>query len=175
LPVISLSLHVEAPIDRVFDLSRSIELHIASTSQTRERAVGKLTSGLLGLDDEVTWEGRHLGVRQRLTTRISAYDRPSSFTDSMVDGAFARFDHRHDFRQDGRQTRIDEIFDYTSPLGPLGRLADALFLKSYMKRFLAIRLEFVKSTAESDNWPEYLPTRSPPLDPAGRRVGIPRG
>ena len=147
-----------APVERVFDLSRSVDLHIASTSQTRERAVGPVKSGLLGLDDEVTWEARHLGVRQRLTSRITAYDRPVSFTDSMVQGVFARFDHRHTFQRDARGTRVDDVFDYTSPLGPLGLFADAIFLKSYMTRFLMTRLLVLKAAAEADTWQQYLPT-----------------
>lgn len=110
------------------------------------------------MHDEVTWEARHLGVLQRLTTRITAYNRPYCFTDSMIQGAFARFDHNHVFEEDAGGTRVDEIFDYTSPFGPIGLIADAVFLKSYMARFLMIRLQIVKAAAESDTWQQYVST-----------------
>lgn len=157
MPIVTQSLFILAPPDRVFDLSRSIEVHIASTASTGERAVGGVTSGLLELGDQVSWEARHLGIRQRLTSRITAFDRPSSFTDSMVSGAFARFDHHHRFRARDSGTLVEDVFDYTSPLGALGRLADAIFLERYMARFLRIRLHAIKAVAESDDWHRFLP------------------
>ena len=42
-----------------------------------------------------------------------------------------------------------DTFDYTSPLGPLGRLADILFLRQYMSRLLRRRNAYLKSEAES--------------------------
>jgi ligand-binding SRPBCC domain-containing protein len=112
-----------------------LALDIPSTAGTGERAVAGVTTGLVQLGDEVTWEARHRGVRQRLTARITAYDRPHHFRDSQVRGAFARFDHDRYFSAlpDGR-TRMRDVFDYTAPLGLLGQLADRLFLTGYMRR-----------------------------------------
>jgi hypothetical protein len=72
MPVIDLELFVHAPAERVFDLSRSVDVHVASTSRTGERAVAGVTTGLLVLGDVVTWEATHFGVRQRLTSQIVA-------------------------------------------------------------------------------------------------------
>ena len=58
MPVIILTLPIAAPIDVVFDLARSIDLHVQSTAQTNERAVAGRTSGLIGLGEEVTWRRR---------------------------------------------------------------------------------------------------------------------
>lgn len=140
MPRVEVTVDIAAPIDRCFDLARSVDIHIRSTAFTKERAVAGVTSGLMGLGDEVTGEARHLGVRQRLTARITAYDRPSHFRDSQVHGAFKRFDHDHYFESlpDGR-TRMRDVFDYTPPLGPLGELAAALFLPRYMRQFLLRR------------------------------------
>lgn len=96
---IELTTCVAASPERCFDLARSVDLHTRSTSATGERAVGGVTTGLLGLGQEVTWRARHFGVRQELTSRITAYDRPRHFRDSMVRGAFRRFDHDHFFEQ----------------------------------------------------------------------------
>ena len=41
-----------------------------------------------------------------------------------------------------------DVFDYTSPLGILGRLADLLFLERYLRTFLVERGKFIKTTAE---------------------------
>jgi ligand-binding SRPBCC domain-containing protein len=159
MPIIHLELLVRAPIERVFDASRSVDVHVASTSATEERAVAGVTTGLLELDDVVTWEAKHFGVRQRLTSRIVSMSRPLHFRDSMVSGAFRRFDHDHTFSTTNDGTLVTERFDFDAPLGPLGDLANLLFLTSYMRRFLTERLHVIRDVAESDRWKAFLVDR----------------
>lgn len=149
MPLIEIHTPIRCPPERAFDLSRDVSLHEQSTRQTRERAVAGRTEGLAELGDEITWEATHFGFRQRLTVRITAFDQPHHFRDSMVQGAFARFDHDHIFHREGEQTLMIDRFDYTSPLGPLGRIADLLFLRRYMESFLRRRCEFIRREAEA--------------------------
>jgi ligand-binding SRPBCC domain-containing protein len=149
MPVIVLRTRVAAPPARCFDLARDVDLHQRSTAASRERAVAGVMAGLLGAGDQVTWEATHFGVRQRLTSRITEFDRPNRFVDEMVRGAFARFRHEHQFLSVPDGTDMVDIFDYASPLGPLGRLADGLFLRRYMARLLRERNAYLKRAAES--------------------------
>jgi ligand-binding SRPBCC domain-containing protein len=126
-----------------------VDLHQRSTAASRERAVGGVTSGLLGPGDEVTWEATHFGVRQRLSSRITEFDPPSRFVDEMVRGAFRRFRHEHQFLRVDGGTEMVDIFDYSAPLGPLGWLADRLFLRQYMSRLLRERNAYLKRVAET--------------------------
>jgi ligand-binding SRPBCC domain-containing protein len=149
VPTIRLATTIDAPPERCFDLARDVGAHLRSTGPTAERAVGGVTSGLLELGDEVTWEARHLGVRQRLTARISRLERPRLFEDVMVRGAFASLHHVHEFvPRDGGTTMID-TFTFASPLGPIGAIADRIFLTGYMRRFLTSRASELKRMAES--------------------------
>ncbi|HEX2205968.1 MAG TPA: SRPBCC family protein [Longimicrobium sp.] len=157
MPVIRLETYVDAPPERCFDLARSVDLHLHAAASTGEAAVGGVTSGLIGAGEEVTWRARHFGVRQRLTSRITRFDRPRHFRDSMVRGAFARFDHDHHFEPCGAGTRVRDVFDFRAPLGPLGRIAERLFLTRYMRRFLVHRARVLKEAAESGAWRRYLP------------------
>ena len=151
---IELSLWIAAPAARVFDLARDIDAHVASTPGTEERPVARdrgKTSGLMELGDQVTWRARHLGVTQELTSRITAFDRPRHFRDSMVRGAFARFDHDHFFDALGpASTLMRDVFDFTSPLRLLGSLVDAIFLERYMRRLLETRGRVLKELAERE-------------------------
>ena len=156
MPLIELTTRIAAPSERVFDLSRSIDLHLDSTAQTGEQAVGGVTSGLIGLGQEVTWRARHFGVVQHLTSRITLFDRPRHFRDSMVRGAFKRFDHDHIFEDAAGATIMIDRFDYTSPLGILGHIADAMFLRRYMEKFLTTRNQEIRQAAESNAWRKYL-------------------
>ena len=155
---IDIETHVAAPVERVFDLTRSIDLHSRSLAHTGERAVAGRTSGLIGPGETVTWRARHLGVRQRLTSVISAYDRPRYFQDRQVRGAFAWFEHEHFFTPaPGGGTVLRDVFRFAAPLGILGRIAEALVLRRYMTRFLQARNAVIKRVAESGEWREFLP------------------
>jgi ligand-binding SRPBCC domain-containing protein len=154
---IHLTTLIHAPRERVFDLTRSIDLHTRSLGWTREVPVAGRTSGLIGLGETVTWRAWHLGVRQRLTSRISAYDRPAYFQDVMVRGAFAWMQHDHwfDATADGGTVLRDE-FRFAAPLGVLGRIAETLVLRRYMTRFLERRNAVIKRVAESEEWGEFV-------------------
>ena len=147
---------INAPRERVFDLARSIDAHQKSTEKTHERAVAGVTTGLIGVNGEVTWEARHLGIRQRLTVRITAFDRPSHFQDVMVRGAFKRMTHDHTFVETGRGTQMLDRFEFESPFGILGRMVDRFFLFGYMRRFLIRRNCQLKRLAEAEEWRNYL-------------------
>jgi ligand-binding SRPBCC domain-containing protein len=156
MPVIEITTRIHASAERCFDLSRSIDMHMRSTTRTGERAIGGVTAGLIGLGEEVTWSARHFGIRQELTSRITAYDRPRYFRDSMVRGAFKRFDHDHYFERDGDWTIMRDVFNFTPPLGILGGIANTLFLTRYMRRFLDERNRVIKEVAESEEWRRYV-------------------
>ncbi|MEQ1858654.1 MAG: SRPBCC family protein [Chthoniobacteraceae bacterium] len=156
MPVIELVTSIAAPIERVFDLARSVDLHTDSASSTGERAVAGITSGLIGLNQEVTWLARHFGVWQSLTVRVTAFDRPTHFADAMLRGAFCRMEHRHYFEQADNATIMRDVFNFQSPLGLLGRIADSLILTRYMRVFLVERNRVIKATAESDDWKHYI-------------------
>jgi ligand-binding SRPBCC domain-containing protein len=157
VPRIEVVERVHAPVERVFDLARSIDLHIRSERGRGEEAIAGRTSGLMELGETTTFRAKHLGIRRCLTSKMVALDRPRHFRDSMVAGTFARFDHDHFFEADGEFTIMRDVFDYTSPLGVLGRLADTLFLRNYMKALVEERIYWIKRVAEcEDEWRQYL-------------------
>ena len=156
MATILLTTLIHAPIERVFDLSRSIDAHQHSTATTSEVAVGGTTSGLIGLGEEVEWEARHFGVRQRLTSRITALSRPEHFQDVMVKGVFACMKHDHYFRRVDEGTEMKDVFEFQAPLGLLGRVAEKLFLTWYMRKFLITRNQILKHVAETDEWKRFL-------------------
>ena len=156
MPRIKLETSIKAKRELVFDLSRSIDLHKVSAKNTNEKAVDGLTEGLIGLDEFVTWSAKHLGFYQNLTSKITQFDYPNSFVDEMLKGAFKDFKHQHFFKQINGRTIMTDIFDYTSPFGILGKMADFIFLKQYLKRFLLERNKIIKNYAETDKWKELL-------------------
>lgn len=148
---------IHAPIERCFDLSRSIDLHLRSTARTGEQAIAGVTSGLISLGEEVTWRARHFGVWQTITSRITAFDRPAHFQDRMVRGAFRFFEHDHYFtdRGDGT-TEMRDVLRFAAPPPILGLIAEP-FLRVYLAKFLRERNQLLRQVAESDQGRACLP------------------
>jgi len=130
-------------------MARSIDLHIESTKHTGETAIAGRTGGLIQAGETVTWRAKHFGVWQNLTSKITEFGYPHSFTDEMVEGAFRSIKHRHLFYSADGKTVMKDIFHFESPVGILGRLANYLFLTRYMKRLLEQRNDVIKKAAES--------------------------
>jgi ligand-binding SRPBCC domain-containing protein len=147
---------IDAPVERCFYLSLSIDLHQASTAQTRERVVEGVTSGLIGPGERVTWQGRHFGLMLKHTSEITAYDAPIYFEDSMVAGVFRSFRHQHRFHSINNGTKMEDQLDFAAPLPLLGRIVENLILRNYMRKFLRERNGFIKRVAESGDWQKYL-------------------
>jgi ligand-binding SRPBCC domain-containing protein len=156
MPKIRIETKIKAEKHIVFDLSRSIDLHKISTEQTNEEAIGGVTSGLIGANESVTWRAKHFGIYQQLSSKITAFEKPDYFVDEMEKGIFKSFKHEHIFQEMEGVTLMIDIFDYESPLGILGRIADKLFLERYMKRLLEKRNETIKEFAESEKWRAVL-------------------
>ena len=148
MPTIRLETHISAPIHIVFDLARSIDLHKITTAHTNEDAVAGKTSGLIGPGESVTWKARHFGMSHLLTSEITAYERPDTFTDEMIKGPFKSMSHKHSFWQQDDVTIMNDVFEYESPFGILGRLADGFLLEGYMEDLLRKRTEMIKEYAE---------------------------
>jgi ligand-binding SRPBCC domain-containing protein len=157
MAIIEVITRINAPQKRCFYLALSVDLHAVSARQTREEIIAGVRSGVLQLHDSVTFRARHLGVWQTLTSKVTVLQAPGYFRDEMQQGAFKIMWHEHHFEQDGATTLMRDVFVFTSPLGWIGRLVDALVLKRYMRQFLQQRGIVVKQYAESDAWQSVLP------------------
>ncbi|UZR97860.1 SRPBCC family protein [Chondrinema litorale] len=156
MPLIKLQTHILAPVERVFDLSRSIDLHQFSVSETHEKAITGKTSGLLELGETVTWRAKHLGIYQQLTVKMTSLEKPQFFVDEMQKGAFQSMKHLHKFDSQGDTTIMYDEFNFESPFGVIGKLFNRLYLENYMKSFLEIRNQSIKQIAESDEWSRFI-------------------
>jgi ligand-binding SRPBCC domain-containing protein len=152
---------IRAPIARCFDLARSVEAHVTGNVHWGEAAVAEsgITSGLVDLGQRVTWRAKHFAIRQRLTSEITAMNRPVYFQDTMIDGPFHSMQHDHVFRTlSPDMTEMEDMFRFVAPLPVLGRLAEIVLLRRYMQNLLRERNAVLKEIAESDDWQRLLPS-----------------
>lgn len=156
MPVIHLETFVEAPIDVVFDLSRSFDLHKTSMKHHKEEIIDGVRNGLMNEGDTVTWQAKHLFQVRKLKVTITQMSSPTFFADEMVEGDFKRMKHEHFFQSSDQGTMMMDFFFFESPYGMVGKLADSIFLKKYMTRLLLERNNHIKQIAENNLWKQYL-------------------
>jgi ligand-binding SRPBCC domain-containing protein len=149
---IHLTTFVAAPASRVFDLSRSIDLHKISTAHTQEQAVAGVTSGLIQINETVTWQATHLLKKRRFTSKITAMDTPLFFCDEMVDGDFKKFRHEHHFKITDNGVVMIDLVDFELPWGFIGRLFGKLYMTRYLQALLTKRNDTIKTYATTDKW-----------------------
>jgi len=156
MPIIELTTEINSTLEICFDLSRSIDLHKISIAQTNEEAIEGKTSGLIELNETVTWQAKHFGIRQKLTSKITAFDRPNYFVDEQIKGIFDSIIHQHKFEQVGNRVIMIDIFEFNSPFGILGRIFNKLVLTNYLKKLLNERNKIIKEFAETEKWKNVL-------------------
>lgn len=152
MPIIKINTEINSKIEICFDLSLSIDLHTISTAKTKEKAIKGVTSGLIGLNETVTWEATHFGIKQQLTSKITELNRPYYFRDEQIKGIFKSIYHEHIFEEIEGKIRMTDIFEYQSPFGIFGNIFNKIVLTNYLKSFLIKRNKIIKEYAESDKW-----------------------
>ena len=139
---------IDAPIEIVFDVSLDIDAHLASMSDSNERAIDGVTTGHIGLGESVTWRARHFGIPFTMTSRVIELDRPRRFVDEQMRGPFRSFQHEHLFvAADGGTTMTDHI-RFDAPISFVGWIVERLVLARYLRHLIAQRSEFLRDTAE---------------------------
>jgi ligand-binding SRPBCC domain-containing protein len=158
MPKIELQTHINAPILICFDLARSIDLHKISTAKSNEEAIEGTIFGLINLNETVTWQATHFGIKQKLTSKITAFESPFFFKDEQIKGIFKYLKHEHHFVQNENQVLMTDIFIFETPFGIFGKIFNYLILTKYLQNLLATRNQIIKEYAESDKWKLVLKT-----------------
>src|ERR1700709_2734087 len=139
------SVHINAPIERVFLLSTNIEL-VRQTLAMRLVA-GRMT-GFVVAGETVEWRGWKFGLPTRHVSVISGYDAPTFFQDTQLHGRFARFQHDHHLQWIDRQTLAYDKVRFSLPFGSLGKMVAKTVLVPHIAGLLAARFRLLKRVAE---------------------------
>lgn len=127
----------------LFDRSLSIDAHTASMADSAETVIAGVRQGQIGLGESVTWRARHFGLWLTMTSKITELETPWRFVDEQQRGPFKRFRHEHRFTETAEGTLMTDTLVVTAPLGPLGWLAERLFLRRYLKHLIESRNRYL--------------------------------
>ena len=131
------------PVEVAFARSLDIDLHVASMARSRERAIGGVTSGSIGLGEEVTWRAWHFGVPIRMTSRITELEAPHWFVDGRCAGRSGPIGTSTHSSVTGDGTLLIDHVVFDAPLGGLGRPAEAV-IGPYLVRLIERRNSYLR-------------------------------
>ena len=151
---------VEAPIERCFLLSTSIELVQRTLGLRPVAAESRKVGGLIATGDQLMWRGWKFGLPQMHETRITGYEPPRFFQDTMGRGRFARFQHDHHFSrvegEVGERTLLADEVRFAMPFGWAGWLVGRLVMVPHVRGLVRRRFALLKRVAETEEWRRYL-------------------
>ena len=84
------------------------------------------------------------GIPLRWRTLIESFDPPHSFVDTQLRGPYAHWHHTHTFREVSGGTELGDRVEYALPLGPLGKIAHALFVKRQLRTIFDYRAQVMR-------------------------------
>ncbi len=157
---------IAAPMQRVFDLSRSIDVERGLIESWGGSVAGGRTAGLICEGETVTWRLWQFGIHIRHRTCIRGMTSPPEFADwyfqdAMEAGIFQRFWHDHYFTAMGNgQVRLRDEIHFAVPWYLLGSIAERGWVRRRLTDLLSTRNATIRRLAESDEWREYLPAES---------------
>jgi ligand-binding SRPBCC domain-containing protein len=132
---------IRAPLDDVFDFfsdARNLEQITPDWLHFRV-----LTPDPIEMKEGacIRYRLRIVGIPVRWDTRITRWEPNQSFVDRQERGPYRSWNHTHTFESVADGVRMGDVVRYALPLGPLGRLAHALWVRDALARIFDHRFE----------------------------------
>jgi ligand-binding SRPBCC domain-containing protein len=146
---LELRTHLPGGVPDALNVSLDLDVEVVAGkrwhAKTSRGGYGYRTAGVMARGETVRWSMRLFGlVPVRHTSLISSLveddgEGGAAFVDEMTAGVFTSYRHAHRFEPDGAGTLMTDEVAWVCPAGPLGALADRLFVGRLMERLLRDR------------------------------------
>jgi ligand-binding SRPBCC domain-containing protein len=150
MTTLELTTLIHAPVETCFQLSLSIDLELEAAKEHCLRAVGGVTSGIIGAGQRVKWTTKQFGITVSHVSEITGFQEPVFFQDSMITGIFRSFQHDHFFQPLGvHDTEMRDLLRFSMPFWLMGTTSERFVIRSRMLHLLRLRNSLIKATAEA--------------------------
>jgi ligand-binding SRPBCC domain-containing protein len=156
MPKIHLTSFIQAPAERVFNLSRHLAIRKLALQKGREQILSSSSDSLVQKGETITLRARHLGRTREITARIVDISQPDWFTEEQVKGDLKSYRHECHFKPAENGTILIDMLEYEGPRDLLGSIISAFFLRSYFESMLRKKNDLVRQYAETEKWKAVL-------------------
>jgi len=155
MPTIHLTTFIAAPIERVFDLTRHLAIY-KYLMNGKEKFSSATASNLVNNGETITIQVKHFGKTRWVTTKVTAFQKPSSFVQEQVKGDLLHFKHEHYFKKVDNGTILIDLINFAGPRDVVGKIIGKTYLKKYLEKFFHRRNKIIQQYAESEKWRAVL-------------------
>ncbi len=155
MPVLHFTNFVEAPIDVVFGLSRSVSIFKIAFQQNKVWPVAGITFGLIKEGEMITWKLNFLFKTRIFTIKITEMRLNDRFEEKIINNDVITLKHEHFFKPTQNGTIVIDRIDYQLKNGFLGMLMNK-FVVSFFEKNISRRIEVINQYALSDKWKALL-------------------
>lgn len=149
MSIIFLETNINAPIDRVFDLSCRVESHLAYSKLSKVKIIKGKKSGSFYLGESITWRANHFCFQQKYTLTITDLYKPTYFVYQLKGGIFRSLRHECHFSYRNGTTTMSNVLKFIPRKGFVGVLVNFLFLRAYLIHLVMRQNMMIKKKAES--------------------------
>lgn len=155
MPVLHFTNFVEAPIEVVFGLSRSVSIYKIAFQKNKVWPVAGITFGLIREGEMITWEMKFLFKKRIFSIKVFEMKINSHFEEKIINNEFIDLRHEHFFKATKNGTIIIDRIDYRIKNGLLRNLINK-FVVSFFEKNISRRIEVINQYALSDKWKALL-------------------
>jgi ligand-binding SRPBCC domain-containing protein len=130
---------VKAPLAEVFLFFEAPENLAKLTPPSMGFRILRIENLPMRAGTQIEYEIRPFGVPQRWETEIVEYEPGRRFVDLQTRGPYRYWRHEHSFDEIDGVTVMNDRVEYQLPLGPIGRLANALVVRRELQRIFDYR------------------------------------
>ena len=154
MPALTFDVTLPAPLERVWAFHEDVQRALPALSPPQAAVAIESADLPVRVGSRIVIRARGpLGVRLRWVAKVVEHRPPgaagdplrAAFADEQVSGPFAAWRHEHLFESiSPTSTRLTDRITYKVPLGPLGALADALFVRRQVAAMFRHRHEVLR-------------------------------
>ena len=153
MPVLEFETTIAAPLERVWAFYSDPVNALPALTPTNIRARLESADMPVQVGSRIILNIKQMGRTMRWVAKIVehrpphavAFGEEARFVDEQDAGPFARWRHEHDFeRVDEKTTRMLDRVTYRVPLGPIGWVADVVFVRRRLNEMFRYRHEQTK-------------------------------
>ncbi len=156
MPKIHITTFINAPIDRVFNLSRCLALSKMALKGGNEQLLSSSAANMVAAGETITLRAKHMGKTREITARVTDFTLPDGYTEEQIKGNLKSFRHEYHFKKVDNGTIMIDLVEFEGPRDLAGSLAGKFFLKSYFEKNVKKKNDLIRQYAESEKWKAVL-------------------
>lgn len=148
MAIINITTFIQAPVEKVFELSRNLEMLRKSMVAIQPHITCSSTSnGVLAVGDRTTWKWKFFYKTRVTVLQVTKINSPVLMVQKQVEGNYKTMRMERHFKPCDNGTIMIDVIKFSLKMGMLGALFE-MPLQNHIKKAVKSYARFLKEQAE---------------------------